>query len=161
MEEAVPSAPSTAPPSRPHHRRLIELKETGKTPRMIHNLLVNILLPVAEINAHVRRKADLRAEHPRASAAFSKSFATGLRAMVEASPWSSGHNIRQQHERRGQLSKERHMSLEFLPSTWNRWRPVKIPFMIREERQVIMYMDAYFEKGNSRGEGHTSPPSEE
>ena len=30
-----------------------------------------------------------------------------------------------------------------------------IPFVILEERHVIVYVDAYFKKGNSRGEGHT------
>ena len=70
MEEAVPIAPPTTPPPRTSHRSsaLMEPKQTAKTLKMIHNLLVDILLPVTEINAHVRRTADLRAEHPRASA---------------------------------------------------------------------------------------------
>ena len=81
--------------------------------------------------------------------------------MVEGSPWSSGHNIRQQEERRDQLSTELHMRLELLLSTRHRWKPVEIPFTIREERPVFMYVDAYLEEDNrSLGEGHTPPPSE-
>ena len=80
MEEAVPIAPPSTPPSRPSHRRsaLMELKQTVKTLKMIHNLLVDILLPVTEINAHVRRTADLRAERPRASAAVSSMSPAGV-----------------------------------------------------------------------------------
>ena len=57
------------------------------------------------------------------------------------------------------MSAERRSRLEFLLSTLHKWKPVEIPLTIREERPVIMYVDAYFVEDNSLGEGHTSPPS--
>ena len=72
---------------------------------------------------------------------------------------SQALNIRQQGERGAPLSRELRMCLGFLLAALHKWKPVMIPLAIREERPVIMYVDAYFEEDNSQGEGHTSPPS--
>ena len=51
-------------------------------------------------------------------------------------------SIRQQDERGAPLSRELRMCLELLLSTLHKWKPVEIPLTIREERPVIMYVDA-------------------